>query len=352
MTNEPDKSPRADDTGDGKDETAAKRTWREWFVMVCDRIGQTGVVFVVLGIIATLFAVLARWFWLAELVASLRIHLAAGLVAAALLAAIGRRWVFVAVAVAVALANSWHTVALYVEEPATLPVDADRVRLVVVNVLGSNDDPDPLLRWLDEVDADIVLLVEVNEAFVRAFESRSDRWPHQAHDPQHGPFGLGVASRIGFSGVRLGLGPPGPVPVLDAEFNTRNETINLIGLHTLPPATPRFTRTRDELLQWAAARAASETNVILVGDLNATTTSPAFRRLLSDGGFVDTRSGFGRHPTWPAALGAAGIGIDHVLLRGDMITVRRELGPDIGSDHLPVLVEIAVGGELMPASDR
>lgn len=352
MTDAPDTTnTRDNDDAPDRDDTP-RRTWREWFAMVCERIGQVGVRLTKLAILVTLFGLLARWLWLGELVASLRIHVAAGLVVTALLAAVGRRWVWVAVALVFALANGGPTLALHLAKPPPVPGDAHHVRIAVANVLGSNEDPEPLIAWLESVDADIVVLVEVTDPFIEAFDARRSRWPYQAHDPQHGPFGLGVASRIGFTGVRLGMEGPGPIPVLDAEIPTPRGMVSLIGMHTLPPATPTFMRTRDDLMQWGADRAQSTANVVLVGDLNATTTSPAFRRLLRDGDFVDSRRGFGRHATWPEALGPLGIGIDHVLLRGDVVTADRIVGPDIGSDHRPILVEIAVGGDLMPASDR
>lgn len=351
MTDAPDDAKRGGET-DADTEDPARRSWRERVAAVCERVGHVGARLTLLGIATALFGLLAPWLWLGELVASLRLHLAAGLVVTAALAAVGRRWAIVAIALVAALWNAWPTISLTIAEPPPVPGDAHHLRIVVANVLGSNDNPDPLLRWIDTVDPDVVLLVEVTDPFIRAFEARSADWPFQAHDPQHGPFGMGIASRLPLASIGLGMDGPGPIPVVDATVNTSGGQVRFIGLHTMPPATPGFMRDRDALMAWAVEQTRPNPRVIIAGDLNATSSSPAFRAMLRDGGFVDSRRGFGRHPTWPEALGVGGIGIDHVLLRGDLVTARREVGPDIGSDHRPILVDVAIGGVLMPASDR
>jgi endonuclease/exonuclease/phosphatase (EEP) superfamily protein YafD len=351
MTNEPDATKSTDPSESG-DPNTPKPTWRDRIVAVCDRIGQAGAGLTVLGIAAALFGLLARWLWLGELVASLRLHLAVALLATASLALVGRRWGVVTLALGVALWNAWPTLSLTLANPAPVPGDAHHLRVVVANVLGSNDDPEPLLAWIDVVDPDVVLLVEVTEPFIRAFEARVGEWPYQAHDPQHGPFGMGIASRLPIAAIGLGMDGPGPVPVVDATINTSGGQVRFVGLHTLPPATPRFMRDRDALMRWAVDHTRSASRLIIAGDLNATSSSPAFREMVREGDLVDSRRGFGRQPTWPLAFGSAGIGIDHLLLRGDMVVADRFVGPDIGSDHRPIFVDIAIGGVLMPVSDR
>jgi endonuclease/exonuclease/phosphatase (EEP) superfamily protein YafD len=40
------------------------------------------------------------------------------------------------------------------------------------------------------------------------------------------------------------------------------------------------------------------------------------------------------------------IPIDHVLVKNGLMVLKREIGPDLGSDHRSVLVEIAKTGGL------
>ncbi len=54
-----------------------------------------------------------------------------------------------------------------------------------------------------------------------------------------------------------------------------------------------------------------------------------------------TVSGFGLKPTWPTSLPLLMIPLDHCLLSPGLRVTSFEVGPRVGSDHLPVLVEIA-----------
>lgn len=77
-----------------------------------------------------------------------------------------------------------------------------------------------------------------------------------------------------------------------------------------------------------------------MGDFNMTPWSPKFRQLVADSHLRDTVRGFGLQPTWPAGAPQFWIPIDHVLVSPDILVVDRRVGPDLGSDHYPVIVDI------------
>jgi endonuclease/exonuclease/phosphatase (EEP) superfamily protein YafD len=84
--------------------------------------------------------------------------------------------------------------------------------------------------------------------------------------------------------------------------------------------------------------------VIVAGDFNVTPWSPHFRDLLATTGLRDAGAGQGWIPTWPIRLGPAGIPIDHILIRGQVAVAGLRRGPDIGSDHYPLVADLRVGG--------
>ena len=85
-----------------------------------------------------------------------------------------------------------------------------------------------------------------------------------------------------------------------------------------------------------------ESSVMLIGDLNITSWSPVFWELLRKGGLTDSRQGFGIQPTWPVWLPVLLIPIDHILVSEKIVIHSREVGPNIGSDHYPVVVDFSV----------
>ena len=67
-----------------------------------------------------------------------------------------------------------------------------------------------------------------------------------------------------------------------------------------------------------------------------------FRRLVHDSGLRDSAQGRGVHPSWPAIDPLLRIPIDHCLLSPCIGLVDRRVGPDIGSDHYPLIVDFVL----------
>src|SRR5262249_10954958 len=97
----------------------------------------------------------------------------------------------------------------------------------------------------------------------------------------------------------------------------------------------------------ALAQLASRTPapLVLMGDLNTTSWSPYFQDLVRDSGLVDSRRGFGVCATWPALPMPARIPIDHCLVSPDITVLNRRVGPEVGSDHRGILIDLALPRE-------
>ena len=72
--------------------------------------------------------------------------------------------------------------------------------------------------------------------------------------------------------------------------------------------------------------------------------SPYYSELVRESGLVDARKGFGVLPTWPAPLKLSlmMIPIDHCLVSSELQVAQIKTGPDIESDHLPLIVDLLV----------
>jgi endonuclease/exonuclease/phosphatase (EEP) superfamily protein YafD len=77
-----------------------------------------------------------------------------------------------------------------------------------------------------------------------------------------------------------------------------------------------------------------------MGDFNAASWSPLLIALRGATGLEERRRLL---PSWPSwAWPIFRLPIDHVLARGRARVVESALGPDIGSDHLPIIARIAI----------
>jgi endonuclease/exonuclease/phosphatase (EEP) superfamily protein YafD len=119
------------------------------------------------------------------------------------------------------------------------------------------------------------------------------------------------------------------------------QPITLILAH---PVIPRwqYDIRNGELLEIASQAKNADTPVVVFGDLNCSPWSYYFEKVLEIGQLKDTERGFGLHPTWSARWYFPWVPIDHCLTSDHFVTLQREVGPDIGSDHLPVFVKLGM----------
>lgn len=96
----------------------------------------------------------------------------------------------------------------------------------------------------------------------------------------------------------------------------------------------------EELAAWLAGEPASS---IIVGDFNMPTDSAIYRAYWSRyaNAFSTTGFGFGYTKWTPVGKWSYGLRIDHILTSPGLKPLRCRLGPDVGSDHLPLLAELA-----------
>jgi endonuclease/exonuclease/phosphatase (EEP) superfamily protein YafD len=95
-----------------------------------------------------------------------------------------------------------------------------------------------------------------------------------------------------------------------------------------------------EFLDLARMIGAEHDPVVLAGDLNSTGWSPRFTDLLADARLRDSRQGFGVQASWPTQFMLLGIPIDHCLVSPEIQVLDRRVGGPVGSDHLPIVIDV------------
>ena len=86
-------------------------------------------------------------------------------------------------------------------------------------------------------------------------------------------------------------------------------------------------------------------SVIVAGDLNVTMWSSQYKSMIASSGLHNARQGFGILPTqsvyYPQIPWLA-IPLDHFLVSQDIVVTNMETGNNIGSDHLPILMDVLI----------
>jgi endonuclease/exonuclease/phosphatase (EEP) superfamily protein YafD len=239
--------------------------------------------------------------------------------------------------------GAWHALPGFASSSGAVASQAcagPAFTVATVNVQFSNGRRDAFRAWLATQPADFLVIQEVTEAWAAELEAQT-AYPYRHVLSREDPYGLALLSRWPMESVTLvdlaGDGLPSFAGILDAG----GQRIRFLGLHTHWPLTPALAAARDEALRGAAGLASTaDLPVVLLGDLNVTPDSPAFRRLLDEAGLRDVMHGRGWRPTWLAEFWPLALRIDHVLVSSGLCVEHAEVGPALGSDHRPVVARL------------
>lgn len=118
--------------------------------------------------------------------------------------------------------------------------------------------------------------------------------------------------------------------------------VSVLGTHPLAPTDQERASLRDAQLGFAGEWATEQSGAFVVaGDFNSTPWSYPFRRLMGTTELLNSQVGFGLQPTFPTTSNLLlRVPIDHLLYSSDLEVTGRQLGPALGSDHFPLVVDL------------
>ena len=285
----------------------------------------------------------ALW-WPLDLVANFRPQLAVVEVVLGLLLLLGRwtrtaRLVLVVAVVDVALVGILWVPA----GPDAAAGDAE-LRLISFNLLSQNESYGDVTGYIAAHEPDVVFLHEASLPWEEAMEGAGlDYVVTRTRDDDH-IFGTLVLTRVDAAVEGFGFTEREPRAVEVIVTLPEGPTVSILGIHPLSPTTEETAALRDAQMAFAGRWAADVSGpTVVAGDFNAGPWSHAFRELVDTGGLRDSQRGFGLQPSFPAGSSAViRVAIDHVVVSDDIAVTDRMLGPNLGSDHFPVLVDLAI----------
>jgi endonuclease/exonuclease/phosphatase (EEP) superfamily protein YafD len=293
--------------------------------------------------VASLASFAGRWVWWLDVLANFR---AQYVVALAILGGIVvlSRWKRSGfVILAVCLVNLVFVAPLYVGSPGESDPAAPHLVVLNFNLLSTNENYGEVIEYIESVDADLVFLHEASRPWEVALEAADLDYEVLRARSDNLIFGTVILARDEVEAVSHGFAEAQPRAVaLDYQPDGWPVPIQVLSSHTLAPTTEERASLRDAQLAFAAEWAAQQEGAyFVVGDLNATPWSWPFRNLISEGGLRNSQIGFGLQPTFAAtSFWFLRVPIDH-LLHGEGIRIReRKLGPNMGSDHFPLVVDL------------
>ncbi len=312
------------------------------------RVSLTGLLTAagLLACLATLTSFTGQFWWGFELTTHFRAQYALTLGGLALILLTLRRWRWSTLLGAFALLNLAFLVPAFWEDDPAIPAAENRpaLRALLANVNAENRDFQRIRDLIATADPDIVVLLEATPWLLDRLRDLDQRYPHRLAEPRDDLFGIALFSRHPLvQGQIIRFDDKTSPPVIVATISAAARPLTLIGAHLWPPVSAEWAEGRNRQLRALADRVRqSQTPSLVLGDLNLSPWSPWFARLLADSGLRDSRRGRGIQPSWPAGWPPLWIPIDHALFSEGIRIRQREIGPAIGSDHYPIIVDFQV----------
>ena len=271
-----------------------------------------------------------------------RLHLAAAVAVAGLLLLAAPGWRRNGAAMVV-LAVAAASVTLSPARRVVAAVDLPRpsYNLMQMNLRFDNPQPEAVFDLIDREKPDVVTLEEVSEAWAARLPATEAAYPYRIVCPTLSYIGsVAILSRLPFAAPPR-CSPGGSLAVATVDFDGRPAEV--AALHLFWPWPFGQDRQVARLAPRVFAQIGSR--AVLAGDFNATPWSESVRTIAAAGGlrlaqwvgpsYLDRRL-----PDWLRPL--AGLPIDHVMTKGDIVAGRTMRLPAAGSDHLPVLFRFAI----------
>jgi|GEM_PF-507406 len=307
---------------------------------------------------ATVFASFSGLFWWLDLLTHFRVLYASALLLGVIAAILGKHWRQAGSLNLALVINLYLIAPLWTETQANPQADGGpSIRLVQLNVLTSNTAHETTLAFLQETHGDVLVLQEVNAAWMRVFREGLLGYDIAAQSPREDNFGMAVLVKKGvlegYKAEIIESETTGLVPQIQLSVGLVGEAqgvnLSILAVHTLPPVSSAYDQVRhaqiEAVRRWSGEQKALGMDRVVIGDLNASYWSKPFRRLIAQTDLRDSSLGFGHQGSFPANLPAPfRIGIDHVLVSPAIRVESRALGRSTGSDHLPVVVDLSLTG--------
>jgi endonuclease/exonuclease/phosphatase (EEP) superfamily protein YafD len=278
--------------------------------------------------------------WWLEILSHFRVQYALCFFLLASLFALGRKWRGVAGSLAMAWINALPVLLFLLPLASAPPDSGSSFRAMLMNVNNGQGNPARVRAAISQANPDLLVLEEISGKWLDSLAPALEAYPFRQVEARPDNFGIGLFSRHPLASAHIEHFGLIDDPSVIANIPLDGRELTLIATHPLPPGGALLAAERNRQLEWIARKVAVIPGPrLLLGDLNTSPWSPVYRRFLKESGLMDSAKGRSIRPTWPTFIPLLWIPLDHALHSADLAILARSVGPDVGSDHLPVVVD-------------
>jgi endonuclease/exonuclease/phosphatase (EEP) superfamily protein YafD len=299
---------------------------------------------VVLVGLATLLGLLDRFWWGFEAADVFRLQYLVLLIGFAIVALLLRRPRLAVIAAGLAAVNF---AVLGIPLSASVTAAPSRqarpaLRLVVANVEVGNRDFAAVRRLVVQTRPDLFGVTELTPVMARQLGEQLPDYRTSVVEARQDAYGIGFYSRVPLLSAKVVRFPSDGPATIVARLRVSGETVTVVVTHVHTPfAGSIHVRQLDALA--AAARSQLGKRVVVCGDFNTPPWTGPLRHFAAEARLRDlygSRAWAGYSwPTWGSLLR---VPLDNCFVSNGVAVTDHHDGPNVGSDHRPLVVDIGV----------
>jgi endonuclease/exonuclease/phosphatase (EEP) superfamily protein YafD len=227
--------------------------------------------------------------------------------------------------------------------PFSGPTKGTPITVLQINVMSGNKNYDRVRQLIADIDPDLLLIEELTPTWQKELQPALKRLPFALTDARLDTYGIGVFSSVPLKLAKvLHFGPTGH-PSIDCTCNW-GRNVRILHTHLQGPVRLSYYQAQvSELAEIVHYLQGATANMLFCGDMNTMSSVAPFYNAAKQLNLTDSRQGRGLLLSWPTTikLPIPLLTIDHIFVGSDIDVLERKVGPNIGSDHFPVIVRLA-----------
>ena len=217
----------------------------------------------------------------------------------------------------------------------------NKLRLISFNISYENsiENFENMREMILLEKPDIVQFQELSPQMQDKIKTLRSIFPYSAGlNKPKGPFDSLILSKHPLTNTKVGDNH-----VVIANLILNEAKISIVGIHLFTGESKKnFNNALQQISYLKTIVSNTNKNLILLGDLNMSSTSKRFAKFLKETNLYTYTSYKNITSTWPAFMpNLLGIQIDHILFSNNFKMVNKKTSNSFGSDHRPLIVELS-----------
>jgi endonuclease/exonuclease/phosphatase (EEP) superfamily protein YafD len=310
--------------------------------------------------ILTVFGFLGQVWWVFDLASHFRLQYFIVLIVLVIFCIKAKKWKSTGVGLFFGLAN-FVLISPYIGIISSVAEEnQSEIRILSMNLNHTNSSYKKAKLLIKKTQPSVMVLQELTNSWENALGETLAKFPYSAKFSENAMDGvgfpvpnflipkeklfIGLYSHLPFERFMIDRPDDFPISHIRGSFKFKEKVFTLFGVHLTSPIGKYRTDLRNkELASLAEEIQKNNQPTVVVGDFNITPWSPYFEEFIQKSRLRDTRKELGVYPTWLAQFPLLTIPIDHGLTSNGIKVGSFSLGNSFGSDHLPIILDFAIG---------